>query len=193
LEKTQARTKSFIAVNMLNLSQLARESHNYSKLEIIQSSLYPDIYLAQNLVDYQSNSRELKFPWYKSIIPNMLEDRAYIIFQNVGLKILVHEQVKFPNWFILHDDSGEELIYWNANHELFPATNSFRKAQQQSGLKNDDWVYDVFVRYLISKDLPSIVDVRKYKFSDKQPEKDSLVKRIRNFFPEFRPELQPAF
>lgn len=179
---------------MLNLSQLARESPNYSIVRRIRSIRDPDIYLAENLADYQHNAQSLEFPWYKRFpFPDKFMDRAYIIFQNVGLKKLNYEEIEIPNWFILHDYSGQELIYWNADNESFPTVASFEEVQKQQGLKDDDWVYDVFVRYLIPSNLPSVVEVNRYKFSNRKPEIDSLAERIRSFFPEFEPEWQPAF
>ncbi len=179
---------------MLNLSQLTRESQEYPLLGRIRSIRYPDIYLAENLADYQEDAQSLEFPWYKRFpFPDKFRDRAYIIFQNIGLKKLTHKEMEIYNWFVLHDESGQELVYWNANHELFPTLASFDEVQAEQGLKEDDWVYDVFIRYLIPSHLPSVVEVNRYKFSNKEHEKDFLAERIKNFFPEFEPEWQPAF
>ena len=178
---------------MLNLSQLARECHEYPILRRIRSLRDPDIYLAENLVDYQESAKSLEFPWYKRLpFPDKSMDRAYIIFQNIGLKKLVREKMEIPNWFVLYDDSGKELVYWDADHELFPTIISSDKVQAERELK-DDWVYDVFVRFLIPSSLPSIVDVSAYRFSNTKPKKESLAERIRNFFPEFESEWQPVF
>lgn len=179
---------------MLNLSQLERESQDYSLLRRIRSFRDPDIYLAEDLTDYQKNASELEFPGYKRFpFRDKFMDRAYIIFQNIGLKKLIYEEMEVPDWFILHDDSGQELIYWNENHQLFPTIASFDEMQAEQGLKDDDWVYDVFVRYLISSNLPSVVEVNRYRFSNRKSEKDSLTDRIKSFFPEFDPEWQSVF
>src|SRR3989344_2613805 len=45
------------------------------------------------------------------------------------------------------------------------------------------YIYDILLRYLIKKDFPSIVEVRKYNFSNRKPEKESIMKRVRSFFP----------
>ena len=129
---------------MLNLSQLARGFHDSPLFKRIQSIRNPEIYLAENLADYQENAPSLEFPFsYKFV------DRRYIIFQNIGLKKLVYEEMEIPNWFVLHDNSGQELIYWNADHELFPTMASFDEVQAEQGFKDDDWICDVFIRYLI--------------------------------------------
>ena len=177
---------------MLNLSQLARESSNYPLLNKIQNIIDPDIYLAENIADYKENAPNFEFPWYKRF--PLTEDRVYIIFQNIGIKTLEDEErIIIPNWFVLHDDSGQELVYWNSDSKLFPARASFEEIQETQGLKEEDWVYDVFIRYLIKSNFPSIAEVRKYNFSDKKPERDTLAERIKSFFPEFEPSLQPSF
>ena len=97
---------------MLNLSQLVRESQEYPLLKKIRNFRNPDIYLAENLADYQENAQSLEFSWYKRFpFQDKFMDRAYIIFQNVGLKKLVYEKMEIPNWFVLHDAFGQELIY----------------------------------------------------------------------------------
>jgi len=179
---------------MLNLSHLARESPDYPLIKKIRSFRDPDIYLAENLADYKKNAPHLKFPWYKRFpFPDNFMDRAYIIFNNIGLKTLSYHSNEIPDWFLLHDDSGRELVFWNGNHDLFPTMDSFDNVRERQGLKDDDWVYDVFVRYLIHHDLPSIVEVNKYKPSNRKPEKDSLAERINHFFPEFKSDWQPSF
>ncbi len=177
---------------MLNLSQLARESPNVSFVRKIRSFRDPNIYLAENLADYQQNAPILDFPRYKRFLSqDKFMDRAYIIFQNVGLKKLSHKRIEILNWFVLHDDSGQELVYWNADHELFPTLASFDEVQEKQGLKEDDWVYDVFIRYLIPSNLPSVVEVNKYKFSNRKPEKDSLAEIIKDKIGELLPQPTP--
>ena len=165
---------------MLNLSKLARESSNYSLMTKIKLHRNQDVYLAENLRDYKKNAPTFEVPWYKTFpILDGSVDRAGIILQNVGLRKSSHE-----NWFLLHDDSGSDLVYWNADNPYFRAAISFEEAQEQQALKEDDWVYDVFLNYLIPDDLPNIVEVTKYKFSNKKPEKNSLAETIKNFSPE---------
>jgi len=178
---------------MLNLSQLARESPDYPLVGTIISFRNPDIYLAENLVDYHQNAPSLEFPWYKRFpLPDKSMDRAYIVFKNVGLKKLNLDPDK-PNWFVLHDDSGQELVYWNADHKTFPTMASFDQVQAKQGLKDDDWVYEVCVRYLIHSNLSSVVQVSRHRFSNRKLERVSLTERIMSLFPEFEPQWQPAF
>lgn len=152
---------------MLNLSQLARESSDYPLFRRIRGILDNDIYLAKNVKDYWQNAPSLKFPSYKRFpfLDNSM-DRAYILFQNVGLKKLKHGMDESSNWFVLHDDSGQEIVYWNAEEDI----------------KYDDWVCDVFVKYYRSFNLSGIVRVNKYCFLNKESKRSSLHEKIRSFF-----------
>ena len=179
---------------MLNLSQLERISENYSLIRKCRSFRDSDIYLAENLADYKQSASSLEFPFYKRFpFSAKFMDRAYIIFQNVGLKKLVDKEFEIPNWFVLHDNSGQEVVCWDANHELFPTIASFDEVQAEQGLRDSDWVYDVLVRYLIWSNMSNIVRVNKHDFSNRKLEKDSLAERIRSFFPGYEPGWQPAF
>jgi len=87
--------------------------------------------------------------------------------------------------------SNKHLSLFTRTINKLTGTNSSIATEQ--GLKEDDWVYDVSVRYLIPSNLPNVVEVNRHKFSNKRPEKVSLAERIRSFFPKFEPEWQPAF
>ncbi len=183
---------------MLNLSQIVRESPNYTLIQKVKNFRAPDVCIAENLADYQKNAPNLGFPWYKrSPLSSMFGDKAYIIFRDIGLKKLLLEKVEVPNWFVLHDYSGQELVYWDANNVLFPTCESFDEVHEKQGLKEDDWVYEVIVRYSQHStqkklSLSSIIKVNKYNSSNKNPKETSLIEKIRSFFPEFKPKLQTA-
>ncbi|MFW6047365.1 MAG: hypothetical protein ACOCP4_06250 [Candidatus Woesearchaeota archaeon] len=179
---------------MLNLSKLARDSPEYPIFRKIRSIRDPDIYLARSLADYKENTCSLDFPWYKRFpFTDNFMDRAYIIFQNIGLKKLSYEEVENPNWFLIHDKTGQEITYWNSDHDLFPTLTSFDELQSEQGLKEDYWVQDVFARYLISSNLLSIIEVNRNNFSNRKLEEESLVDKIKDLFPNSEPELRPAF
>ena len=95
--------------------------------------------------------------------------------------------------FIVHDDTGQDLMYWFERGRLLQASHSYEEVQKEQGLKREDWVHDILVRYLIKYKLPTIIDVRKYKFSNKEPEKQSIVEKIRSFFPDYPPLPEQAF
>jgi len=58
-------------------------------------------------------------------------------------------------------------------------------------LKNNDWVYDVFIRHIRKGNLANIVDVKKYK-SSSHPEKNKDYTRLKSLISWFEPELIPA-
>jgi len=181
---------------MINLSQLARESPNYPLLKKFKSIFIPDTYLANNVLDYQENAPKLEFPAYKRFpITDKYMDRAYIIINNVGLKRYSLSDITLPNWFIVHDDSSEEVVYWNENDKLFPTKTSFEQLQKNEGLKDDDFVSEVFLEYLIHNSMSSIVDVNKYVNHDsfKKEKRNYLSKIINGLLPEFNTGLRPAF
>ena len=175
---------------MINLSQLARQSNEISLFEKIKSLRRLEIYLAENIRDYHENAPKLKFPWYKRDILFRMDydDRAYISIMNVKLETLKEKgEIEIPNWFLIHDDTGKDVVYWDSEGDLLPASHSFVEAQEEQCLRDGDWIYDILLRYLIKKDLPSIIEVRKYNFSRKKPEKDSLLDRVKDLLPVNKP------
>jgi hypothetical protein len=181
---------------MINLSQLARESPDYPLLRKIKSALKPDIYLADDVLDYQENAPKLEFPAYKRFpFASKFMDRAYIIINNVGIKKYSYNQVTLPDWFIIHDDSAQEVAYWNANDKLFPTITSFEQLQESQGLKDDDYVSEVFLEFLIQNHMSSIVEVNKYIHYDnpKKEKRNYLSEIINGLIPEFNAGLRPAF
>ncbi|MBW2998480.1 hypothetical protein KY321_02980 [Candidatus Woesearchaeota archaeon] len=173
---------------MINISEYTRNT----LFKKIRSLRDPYIYLAENVSDYQDNLEQITLPWYKrfSLDPKLLP-RAYILFQNIGLKKLNCKGKEVPNWFILHDGTGKELFYWNKDHYLFSSKCSFNDLKIEQGLKEDDWVYDILVRHYIRGDMASITEIRKFNSSSHKPDEVSLQDRIKAFFPDL--ELEPQF
>lgn len=178
---------------MINISDIIRQQPETSFLRKIRSLRDPDIYFAENIRDYRENAPNLEFPWYKRdiLFYSDCDDRAYISIMNVELNKLKINNFEIPNWFIIHDETYTEVVYWNANSDLIPTLHSFEELQEKQGLKDGDYVYDIFLRYLIKKDFTSIVEVRKYNFSNKKPEKESIIERVRGFFP--KGEIIPEY
>jgi hypothetical protein len=181
---------------MINLSQLARESPNYPLFRKIKSVRNPDVYLADNVLDYQENAPRIVFPSYKRFpYTDKFMDRAHIILHNVGLKRYSCNNNTLANWFIIHDDSSQEVAYWNAEDELFPTRASFENLQDSQGLEANDWVYEVDIEYLIQNGMTSIVEVNKYASNDssKKEKRNYLSEIINGLLPEFNPGLRPAY
>jgi len=175
---------------MLNLSEEARKSPTHPFWRKINHFRDPDIYLAEDVKDFVDNGKNLPYPWYKKPVPHIIFSylkRAYIIFQNVGIRTVEAElgiKDSGSNHFLVHDDSGVVVMYWGFEGQLdVGSRQSYEKAQDEQGLKKDDWVYDIFVRYIIKANLPTIVEVRKYRFSNPKPEKAKLLQRVREFLP----------
>jgi len=153
---------------MLNLTQLEKESSNYSFIEKILDKIKPDTYLAENLADYKENVSSLKSSEYK-IFPflNKFIDKAYIHFFNVGLKKLNYKGIEIPSWFLLYDSSGKEAVYWNVERGLFPTIDSFEKLQREEGFRQSDLIYDVSIKYFIRSKLSSIVEINRSKLTNR--------------------------
>ena len=186
---------------MQNLSELGRASPDLSLWHKIRTFRDPDIYFVENMRDYIDNVRFIPFPWYKSPCPHKLfsyPERAYIIISNIGIRTVeqgldIENTGYRSNYFVVHDDTGLRVMYWGKGEELdVGSLQSFDTAADSQGLKDDDWVYDIFVRYIIKADLPTIIEVRKYKFSNRKPETKTLTERVKELLPQFIPDPLPA-
>jgi len=157
---------------MLNLSETGRES--YAPLKRLLSMRNPDLYLAENIGDFNENKDKIQFPWYKRRGPF---PRAFVILENVGINSMegVEEE---KGWFELHDETGSLLVYWHENDKLFfrPKT-TFEEARDTQCLLDNDWVYEVFLLRHLEKDLDFIVDITKHKFD--RPSEDMDAKSVR--------------
>lgn len=185
---------------MLNLSELDRASPDCSLWHKLRTFRDPDIYLVENMRDYTDNVQSIPFPWYKKPFPHKLfgyQERAYIIIHNVGIRT-VEQELNLDvdlrtNYFVVHDNTDLRVMYWGGEEEnYFNSIQSFDTASEVQGLKEDDWVYDIFVKYIIKADLPIIIEVRKYKFSNRKPETKTLTEKIKEFIPKFLPNSIPV-
>lgn len=169
---------------MINISEIIRQQPETSFLRKLRSLRGPDIYLAENIMDYRENAPNLEFPWYKreSIFYHAdFMERAYISIMNVGLNKLRINNIEIPDLFVIHDETYTDIVYWS---------NSIPFEEVQ-GLKDGNYIYNILLRYLIKKNLPSIVEVRKYNFSNRKLEKESIMERVRGFFP--KGEIVPEY
>lgn len=184
---------------MQNLSELGRASPDLSLWHKLRTFRDPDIYLVENMRDYTDNVQSIPFPWYKKPFPHKLfcyQEIAYIITPNVGIRT-VEQELNLDvdlrsNYFVVHDNTGLRVMYWGSEEENYVnSIQSFNTASKTQGLQENDWVYDIFVRYIIKADLPTIIEVRKYKFSNRKPEVNTLTERIKEFVPQFLPDSLP--
>ena len=179
---------------MINLSELGRSSLVVPIWKKTQSLRDPDIYLAENIADYKENGPNLVFPWYKRFpSSDNFMDRAFISLMGVGIdKLRDKSGIEISNWFIVHDESGAEVMYWGGRNDVLPTIQTYAEAQEEQRLCDGDFVYDIFFRYLINHNLPNIIELRKFQPSNRQTEGESLTDRIRIFFPDYIPIPQPT-
>ena len=130
--------------------------------------LDPDIYLAENMGDYRENAPKIKIPFIQKIISI---PRIYISINNVCIERLKVKDYIVPNYFKVHDDTGEDIMIWDKGNPLFSALHSFEEVQEKQFLKDKDWIQELFFRYYLNYDFPSIVEVNKYKkrYFQKEP------------------------
>jgi len=171
---------------MINLSETARENPNYPLLYKIKYFRYPDVYLAESVKDFKENAPCIKLPLYKRCFDRAF-DHVLITLVNVGI------ERKFFNWFAIHDLTGKEIMFLENQDHFLGTPYSYEKVKENQGLKEKDWVYDVAFRYFFKNDLPTIIQVNKYKFSNRKPEKDSVADMVKNFLPGYTPLPVPSF
>ena len=161
---------------MINLSKLGRASSELSLVDKLKSLRYPDIYQAEKIIDLVDEGPNLPFPWYKKT-PMMgnCNDRVYIIIENIGIRKLEINGVEIPHYFIVHDETYPLVTYWNGDHEYFPTLQSF----EEVGLKKEDHVCDILLKYLINQKFPSIVGVN--NFPRKKPKRKENINCGRNY------------
>jgi hypothetical protein len=178
---------------MLNFNEVILKSPDYSLVDKIKSIRYPNMYHVDDIGDYLNNKDNITFDWYKKIpFPSELPYCAYVFFSNVGLKRIGFNDDFNLHIFCMHDSSGEDIIYWGNYKNTIKTLKTFEEMQKKEGLKDNDWLFSVLVRYLISYNLPTIYSVNKFNFSNKVY-KDSIKDKVNNFFPTFKPDFQISF
>ena len=90
------------------------------------------------------------------------------------------------NFFGPYDNTGQEVMFWR-NNPPFCAKMSFEQVQEEQGLKEDDYVHEVFSLYLLESNLSHIGEVQKNRASRRIVRGDPLVEKIKSFIPEIMP------
>lgn len=181
---------------MINLSQEVFNSSN-SVLERLQILRMPDVFLAQDMRDYRENINNIiQLHYRKFYARGCVGERAFISVHNVAIEPYCVNGILKQNWFLVHDDTAEDLMYWFNNdsrtrQDLFPTKHSFEEIREESN--KAVWVHEIFFRYLIGYDLGNIVEVNKSKpIIKKAPAKESLLEKIRGSISQTL-EPQPAY
>src|SRR3989344_1463356 len=118
---------------MINLSEIIRQQPETSFLRKLRSLRDPDIYLAENIRDYRENAPNLNFPWYKRGVPFVkdLDERVYISIMNVRLNKLKDGRIEIPKCFVIYDNTGHDIVYWDSDNKYFPTLYSFEELEQR--------------------------------------------------------------
>ncbi len=173
---------------MINLSELERESNTLSPLKKLKSHLLvSDIYFAESIKDYKEACLNLSYPWYKKFpIFSDIANQACIIIQNIKLQTY-ESYTNIPyqnmNWFVIEDETDFDILYWNPKEIISPSINSYEELAQTQGLKENDFVYDIFFRKFLPDRCTHIIEVQKYNKKLIPNKKISLDERIKKFFP----------
>ena len=172
---------------MINITELNKNSPDTSLIKRLSLLKSIDLYLAESMEDYLINAPKINYPkWKRLVVPNL----ASIVIFNIGIRAEFDERTpRNYDKFVVHDYTGEDLMYWMKGHNLFPSENTFEEVQREQGLKEDDFVYSIYFGYHIEANCPFIYKVTKYKKRIAEEEKDSVFDKIRKFIPE--PELLP--
>lgn len=150
---------------MINVTEMLRKEGHYSLFERITSYRDPELYHAENMKDFLGEASTLPYPLYKSFpsVDNQMH-RAYITIYDVGLTRLHYPddvEGSKPTHFLVHDESGEAKMNWEAERDIFPLRNTFSDVSSEAGLTEDDWVFNVFFVHLINEGLSYICEVQK--------------------------------
>ena len=171
---------------MLNLSQIILTSSEISLIKKIKRLIEPDIYIASNISDYKTSIDGLNYPWYKGLpVPDRVINpslrRYHIILNNLGITLLEEGDSKEPQMFDLHDSSGHCVVPWFKRTNIFQPYRSFEELQQEQGLKEDDWVHEVYILHWIEDgvSLPMIAHVKKNEFISALQEEGSIREKTK--------------
>ena len=180
---------------MLNLTQRIISDPKTPFLEKFQYLRQPDICLAENVNDFEQNSSNLPFPWYKigTLNPYLISSpRAYVTIYNVHLYPAAIEIPEAePGSYILKDATGLVVVYWFKNHPLFHCVTP-PPEQFDNSAEWEMW-HNVLLHYCIELKMAHVIDAcRVPSPKRKQRKKLTLTERINLFFPDRVPLPRPA-
>ncbi len=181
---------------MLNLSEFFRSNGRLSVKAKLRSLKDPNIYLAENVGDYLENKNKMEMKFYQGFLPPIdyfTDRRAFVFFHNVGIRVSkIDEESERPQWFYVHDETGEELMNWHNDPSLIvaPPIRTFNQVEDEEDLKLDDFVSRVIIQYDINYKMPYIIDVEKQKYKLRpDTKKESLLEKTRSY--SLNPHLLP--
>jgi len=178
---------------MLNLSRLARNSTEFPLKDRAREFVGPEIYLAEDVKDYEEERPLIVPPWFKKNSLSSASLYALIAFHNVGIEGIPNERGLIEDLVKVHDGSSSTVMCWNKPGELFASHKSYFQRLEDGELLPQDWVYALTVAHSYYRGLPFVLEIEKSKFTRTKREKSSLIDRINSLFPDFEPALQPSY
>lgn len=164
-----------------------------------------DILYAESIADIKENAPQLRYPAFRGVLirHRYYVEPTYILINNVGIdRLKTDSRVIIPDFFAIHDDSGTEMVYWKKGEPFLGSVQSFEDAQEEQGLEDRDWVFEIILRYVTHERLRmglSVFEVRKSNFSNPKKEKTplldevvSLIEKIKRYIPGYPPAPQPV-
>ena len=174
---------------MQSVTDMLRREGQLSLWGTCQVLREPELYLAEDMADFNKNAPCLPYPWYKWFpYEDKQIHRSYITIYDVGLRSFYGMEKEDERYhFLVHDATGDAVMNWDPERNIFPPGNTFDEVHTQEGLTDDDWVFNIFLVYLIHERLSYISEVQKIRSRRTRKEKASLLKQVRGFIPEPAP------
>lgn len=167
---------------MINLSQFIRESSEVPMFKKFQMYFQSETYISENISDFNENAHNIVLPWHRKFSKYATlrrPDEILMMFYDVGLREIDMANIELTDFFPgvrlfeLHDESGSTLAQWG-----FSPYRSFEQARSEEGLKEEDFVHNLFATYSLKNSNVSILDVTKDQSGIQSEDKGSLVDRV---------------
>jgi len=181
---------------MLNVSEKIRTSSSGVPLKIWSGEFVkPELYMAEDIKDYQENGSLIVPPWFKKIPATSASCYALIAFHNVGIDGILNRkgEMVIENFVKVHDGSGSAVMCWNRPEELLHSHKSYFQRSEDNELLLQDWVYRLVIAHSYYGGVPFVSEIKRRKFSRTRKEKSSLMDRINSLIPDVSPVPQPSY
>ena len=172
---------------MINISQLARTSGDALLKDRVIGFVKPEVYVAENVADYEKNAMSLYPPLFKCSPLQHAAHYAVVLFNNVGIKAIDNDS----NHVDIYDDSGSISVRWHENGRYLPAQKPYGEVLDTKELAPQDHVHELVVRHSYISRAPYVASFTRQP-QNAVEEQDSLPKRIKMLFPEIVLPMQPA-
>jgi hypothetical protein len=174
---------------MINLSELVRESEDVDFHLAFKLNYGSDVYLAEDVMDFEVNKDRIYVPLYKQFPLQILDPHSksyYVKMNNVAIERIPEKK----GFWSVGDESGQLVSLWHDGEkgDVLRSEFTYKIANAEQGFESGDWVYALTLQYFPQSALPVIIDLQRDDNWD-VPEKDSLLDKIKNKFDEL---IQPV-